>query len=335
MTAIKRFVIGLYHGIADDCIDDVAAMMAYYAAFALFPMLVFVVTLTLLVLPPEVLHQGVAMVTPAMPTALGQVIATQVDRMAEAASSNFAIGSAALALWGASRGASSLSSALNRMFQKQETRPWWLRQLIAIAITMSVALLIVIELGLLLAGPALGHLIADRVALGDAFDQAWDIGRWVGAGVIVMFVWALLYKFLPDTNAPFRVFTPGAVVGVLLWLGVSWLFSLYLSYHDTYEATYGALGGAIVFLTWLWMSNLALLIGAEINDVLADLRAHRDPAAAQLAHHEADKGPSGKAGGPEQRQPERLDEEIPVPVVGSRPWDDVGQGDDSRVESRS
>ena len=88
-----------------------------------------------------------------------------------------------------------------------------------------------------------------------------------------MFVWAIVYKFLPNTDAPFRVFTPGAFVGVLLWLGISALFGLYLSHFNSYEATYGALGGAIIFLTWLWLSNIAMLVGAEINDVLADIKA--------------------------------------------------------------
>lgn len=286
MRTIKRFFVGMYHAVTDDNVTDVAAMMAYYTAFSLFPMLVFIVTLTLLVLPADVLHQGLGMITAAMPHAIGELFGQQIDRMAKAASSGFAIGGAALALWSASRGASSLSGALNRMFQKKERRSWWKRQVIALGLTIVVALLVVVALGLLFLGPAIGHAIVDRFGEGGLFDQAWSIGRWVGAGVIVMFVWALLYKFLPDTDAPFRVFTPGAFVGVLMWLGISYLFSLYVSYHDTYEATYGTLGGAILFLTWLWMSNLSILVGAEINDVLADLRKHEDPAAAELARHE-------------------------------------------------
>ena len=86
-------------------------------------------------------------------------------------------------------------------------------------------------------------------------------------------VWATLYHLLPAGGPPFRVFTPGAVVGVALWVGISRLFALFLAYRDTYETTYGALGGAIVFVLWLWLSNLAILFGAEINDVLADRRA--------------------------------------------------------------
>ena len=230
--------------------------------------------------------------------------------MSETASSGFAIGGALLALWSASRGAASLTTALNRMFQKKETRGWIRRQIIALAITVVVALLIVVALGLLFAGPAIGHWIVDRWGEGSLFDQVWAYGRWVGAGLIVMFVWALMYKYLPDTDAPFRVFTPGAIAGVVMWLGVSWLFGLYVSYHDTYEATYGTLGGAILFLTWLWMTNLALLVGAEINDVLADLRRHHDAAAAELAKSET----------PAQHGPDNAIADKDHPAMTPPPW---------------
>jgi membrane protein len=79
------------------------------------------------------------------------------------------------------------------------------------------------------------------------------------------------------------VFTPGAIIGVLAWLGMSALFGLYLQHFNSFESTYGALGGAIIFLLWLWLSNIMVLAGAEINDVLADMRAPQSAAAAQLA----------------------------------------------------
>jgi membrane protein len=279
----KRFLKQLFTDAMNDNITDVGAMMAYYAVLAIFPMIVFIITIAMLVLDHDTVQQGVSMATSAMPSSTAQLIAQKVTDLMNTASGGFAIGGAALALWGASRGAVALSTALNSMFGKKETRPWWKRQLIAIAVTVGVALMVISALGLLVAGPIVGHYVADRFGLGDAFDVVWGIGRWVGAGVLVMVVWAVLYKFLPNTNAPFRVFTPGAIVGVLLWLGVSSLFGVYLNYFNSYEATYGALGAGIIFLTWLWLSNIAILFGAELNDVLADFRKHESEAAAQLA----------------------------------------------------
>lgn len=284
----RRFVVGLARELANDSITDLGAMMAYYAILALFPMLVFVVTLALLVLPGDTVRQGLAMATQAMPAATREVITTQVVSLMNAAHAGFAIGGAAFALWGASQGASSLMGALNAMFDKQETRAWWKRQLIAIAVTLGVAIFTVVALGLLVIGPVAGHWLADRFGLGDVFDMVWNVGRWVGAGLLVMVLWAVVYKFLPNTNAPFRIFTPGAIAGVLVWLAISYGFGAYLAHFNSYTATYGALGGAIIFLTWLWLSNIALLFGAEINDVLADMRKDKSPAAAKLAdEHEA------------------------------------------------
>ncbi|MBA3459357.1 MAG: YihY/virulence factor BrkB family protein [Deltaproteobacteria bacterium] len=278
-----RFAKQLGKSLWDDNIPDVAAMMAYYAVLALFPMIVFIVTIALLVIDPVAIHQGVLMVTEAMPESSRDFISKQVTNLIDAADAGFAIGSAVFALWGASRGAAALGCALNTIYNKQETRGFFYRQLIAIAMTVVVAVLMVVALGLLVVGPAAGHLIADRFGLGEQFDIAWGLGRWVGAGLLVMFVWALLYKFLSNSEAPFRVFTPGALAGVVLWLAISALFGLYLAHFNTYDATYGALGGAIIFLTWLWLSNMALLFGAEVNDVLADFRKHDDDAAAELA----------------------------------------------------
>ena len=292
----KVFLRHLRREWAADRITDVAAMMTYYAVFALFPMLVFVVTVALLVVPPDWIDSAVAMAGTALPPDVTRMLSEQVTRMEEAAGAGFAIGGAALALWGASRGAASLMNALNDMFEKRESRPWWKRQLIAIGITLAVAALLVIAMSLLAAGPAAGHALAERFGLGTVFDVVWAVARWALAGLLVMVVWALLYKYLPDTDAPLRIFTPGAIVGVILWFGITQGFGFYLDRFASYEKTYGAVASVIIFLTWLWLSNLALLIGAEINDVLASIRKDESPAAAKLAEeekapHEKDVGP--------------------------------------------
>ncbi|NVB82657.1 MAG: YihY/virulence factor BrkB family protein [Kofleriaceae bacterium] len=281
--AIKRFFKQLGKELMDDNVTDVGAMMAYYAILALFPMLVFVLSIALLVLDPTTVREGVTMAMDTMPQSVRDLIGARVDALISASSAGFAVLGASLALWGASRGAMALMTALNVIFGKKETRGYIKRNLIAIAVTLGVAVLIVIALAMLVVGPYLGHLLADRFGYGSQFDTVWNIGRWVGAGLLTMVVWAVVYKFLANTDAPFRVFTPGAFVGVLGWLGISAAFGLYLGHFNSYEATYGTLGGAIIFLTWLWLSNIALLAGAEINDVLADFRAHKDEAAAALS----------------------------------------------------
>jgi membrane protein len=280
---VRAFFSRLWAEGNDDSITDVAAMMTYYAIFALFPMLVFLVTVALLVVPSDAIQATVDMAARAMPASVAELVREQVVRMEQTADAGFAIGGALIALWGASRGAAALMTALDRMFEKKETRPWWKRQLVAIGTTLLVAMLLLIAMALLTFGPIVGHAIADRVGLGAAFDFIWDLGRWIGAALLVLLVWALLYWLLPDTDAPLRIFTPGAIAGVALWLGVTKLFAFYLDRFASYQATYGALAGVIVLLTWLWLSNLVLLLGAEINDVLADLRADKSAGAKSLA----------------------------------------------------
>ena len=280
---VRRFCKLLGQKVAHDDIVDVGAMMAYYAILAMFPMLVFVLTLAMLVLPRSTVDQALGMASATLPADVAALLVVRVRAATEAAGTGVAVTGILLALWGASGGSVSLMTALNRVYQKRETRSWMRRHLIALGLTLGVAVLMVFALGLLVIGPIAGQWVANRLGLGPEFHTAWTIARWIGAGLLVMIVWALLYKFLPDTDAPFRIFTPGAVVGVLLWVGISYAFGVYLSNFNRYEATYGALGGAIIFLTWLWLSNLTLLFGAAVNDVLADLRAHDDPGAAQLA----------------------------------------------------
>lgn len=136
--------------------------------------------------------------------------------------------------------------ALDHVFGRIETRSWLRRQAIALAVTVALAALMMIALGLLVVGPLLGDLLADRFGLGRAFELGWAVGRWTAAALLVMVVWALAFRFLPDTDAPFRVFTPGALAGVVLWLGISRLFGVYLDHFGSYRSIYGALGGGVI-----------------------------------------------------------------------------------------
>ncbi|HEY3803061.1 MAG TPA: YihY/virulence factor BrkB family protein [Kofleriaceae bacterium] len=269
---MKELARELYRAVIDDDITDGAAMLAYYAVMAIFPMLVFVGTLALLVIPVTTLHEGIAMATEALPHGVRDLLTTRIDSLVEARHTGIAAFTLAFALWGASRGAVGLQIALNNISGKRDSRSWVRRQLIAIGTTLGIAVLALVALGLLVVGPFVTDSLASWIGGGDVFGLAWSIGRWVGAGLLVLIVWAIIYKFLPDTDAPFKLFTPGAIVGVLGWLGISALFGLYISHFNRYEATYGALGGAIIFLLWLWLSAIALLFGAEVNDVLAERR---------------------------------------------------------------
>jgi membrane protein len=269
---MRLFLRTLARSLARDAIDDVGAMLAYYAILAIFPTLLCVVTLVVLVLPEDTIAGGVKLALEVAPSAVRTVVESQIDGLLQRASAGLGVGTLVFAVWGASRGASGLMLALNRLFGRRETRSWLRRQAIAIAVTVGLAALLAIVVGLLVVGPMLGQFLANRLGLGGAFEMGWVVGRWMIAALLVMVVWALAFRFLPDTDAPFRIFTPGALVGVIWWLVISRLFAFVLEHVAGFGSIYGALGSAVILLTWLWMSSMSLLLAAEINAVLAGKR---------------------------------------------------------------
>jgi membrane protein len=148
-----------------------------------------------------------------------------------------------------------------------------------------VAVLLVMALGVLVAGPWLGHLIVDRLGLGQQFDWLWGIARWVGSALLVLVMWGALYRWLPDTDRAPPVFSGGAIAGVALWIVASLLLRGFLGRFGSYEKTYGTLAAPLIFLLWLWISNLAFPFGAEVSEVLAQLGhgSHRPSSAHRAA----------------------------------------------------
>ena len=263
-------------------IGDLAAMLTYYAIFALFPFCLFLVTLTLLVLPRDVLDQAFRIVAFALPGSVSVFALDQLHRLESSAGGGFAVVGIGLAVWSASRGAAALQTALNEIHEVKETRAYWKAQAIAIGTTLFVSVLLLVALALLVFGPVVGHFLMDRFGLGSVFDFLYSFGRWLGAALVVMLVWACLYYFLPNIKRRFRWVTPGAVVGTALWLCASRGFMFYTDNFGSYDKTYGTLGGVIVFLTWLWLSCLAFLVGGEIDDAIDEIRKQREGATGEV-----------------------------------------------------
>ncbi len=270
IRSVRGFVRRFVRGFLDDGLDEIAATMTYYAIFAVVPMIAFVLALTLLVVPGDVIGDAIAMATRVLPPEVGQLLAAEADRTQRATEPYVAVASGALALFGASRGTAALIGALNRVFGLRETRPWWRRQVLAIGVTLLIAAMTVVALSLLLIGPILGPWVERHHHVGSAVEIAWSVGRWLGAAAVMALVWATLYKLLPDHDLPWRTFAPGAAVGVVLWIAVSQGAAYVLTNLTDFEATYGALAGALAVLFWMWLSNLALVVGAELSQVASE-----------------------------------------------------------------
>jgi membrane protein len=177
------------------------------------------------------------------------------------------------AIWTSSAAMVAIIDALNRAYDVEEWRPWWKRRVIAIALTIALALFIIASLVLVLIGPDAATRAASWLGAAPLAVYLWSILRWPVMIVLVMFGVDLVYHFAPNRSSRWSWMTPGAVLATLLWILSSFAFKFYVVNFGTYTATYGAIGGIIVTMLWFYVSSLAILVGAECNGVIE--QAHR------------------------------------------------------------
>jgi membrane protein len=171
-----------------------------------------------------------------------------------------------LAVWAATGAMSALIKAVNRAYDRTETRPFWKQRLIALVLVLATGLVLAGMFLLIVFGGDLGDAIVRRTGLGDSFKLFWNLARWPIAFGAVLIFFALVYYLAPNLpQRNWRWLTPGSLVGAVMWLVLSGLFALYTSYSSSYSKTYGSIAGAIILLLWLNYSSWAILFGAELN----------------------------------------------------------------------
>jgi membrane protein len=185
------------------------------------------------------------------------------------------------ALWAASGAMTSVMKAVNKAYDRLETRPFWKLRLIAIVLVVLSAVVVVGVVVLILFGGPLGQAIADKANLGGAFKLFWAILRWPIAFVAILLFFAFVYYLAPNRDQrDWKWVTPGSLVGSVLWLALSGLFAVYATFSGSYSKTYGSLAAGVILLLWLNYTAWALLFGAELNSELdraADIRAAGGP----------------------------------------------------------
>jgi membrane protein len=183
---------------------------------------------------------------------------------------------------------SAVIKAVNRAYDRQETRPFWKVRLYALILVIATGLTTAGLFLLIVFGGPLGDAIARRARLGSVWDWIWGIFRWPLAFCAILLFFALVYYLAPNTNQrSWKWVTPGSLVGSILWLLLSGLFALYTEFSSSYDKTYGSLAGGIILLLWLYYSAVALLLGAELNAELgrqADIHAAGGPRAGLVDH---------------------------------------------------
>ncbi|MEH3155866.1 MAG: YihY/virulence factor BrkB family protein [Gordonia paraffinivorans] len=258
----------------DQC-TDIAASLTYYAVLSLFPALVALVSLLGVFGQGQKTMDAVLDVIGDLGSAsVVDTLRDPVQQLVDAPSAGFALVVGVLgALWSASGYVGAFGRALNRMYEIEEGRPIWklrptmlLVTLVAVLMTAAVAFMLAVS------GP-IARSIGDRIGLGDTALLVWNIARWPVILVFVVTIVAILYWATPNVRQPtFRWISAGALLAIVVWVVASALFALYVANFASYNKTYGALAGVVVFLLWLWITNLALLFGAEFDSELERAR---------------------------------------------------------------
>lgn len=251
----------------EDNLSDWAAALTYYGVLAIFPALIALVSIIGLAgaTASDALLDNLTSLAPGP----ANKIATNAIETISASQSSAAI---ALvfgmlgALYSASGYVGAFARASNAIWEVDEGRSFWRRKPIEVLITTAlVMLLVVCAVAVFVTGPV-AEEVGNVIGAGDTAVTIWDIAKWPVIALVIAMLFAFLYWAAPNVKQPkFRWITPGGILAVVLWLAASGLFALYVALFASYNATYGALAGVVVFLVWLWITNLAILLGAELN----------------------------------------------------------------------
>jgi membrane protein len=252
-------------------LTDHAATLTYYAILAVFPGVIVLVAVLNLFGDESTVEGFLRIVEEIAPGSAADTFEGAARQAIEGSGAGYALVlGAAVSLYSASNYIGAFSRTANTIYEVDETRPFWRTLPRQIALTLFLLVVLAIALlALLLSGP-LANAIGGEIGVGDTALTVWSIAKWPFlAGVIAVLFAVLLFEGPNVEHERFRALLPGSVLAMLLWLAASAGFALYVSNFGSYASTYGSLAGVIVFLIWLWISNLALLVGATFNVELA------------------------------------------------------------------
>jgi membrane protein len=269
----------------EDNLTDWAAALTYYGVLALFPALIALVSIVGLLGQSTI--NGLKSNIQAIPAA-GQAKQIILNAITDISSHRGAAGLAlilglALALWSASGYVGAFMRASNAIYETPEGRPFYRLRPLQMLVTFVMLMLIALcAAAIVVTGPITAK-VGQAVGLGSTAQTVFDIAKWPFILLVVSFIFSLLYFASPNVKQPgFKWITPGGILAVLIWIAASALFALYVKFFPN-NKTYGSFGGVIVFLMWLWISNIAILLGQEMN---AELERERELKAGLPAERE-------------------------------------------------
>ena len=264
----KKFGKDLYNEISEDNVSNGAAALAYYCTLALFPAMIFLLTL-LPYLPVANLEQALMdFIRQALPGESSTMLTdTLRGIMADRKGGLLSFGLLAT-IWAASAGIVAVMQQLNITYDVKEERGMIKARFIAIALMLGLGVLVVGAFALIILGGVLQNWLAANLGVGGIVLTLFSVLRWVIIAAALLLAFSITYYFGPNVEQEFKFITPGSIFGTVVIAMVSLLFKIYVENFGNYNATYGSIGAVIVLMLWLYITGLVLLVGSEINSLV-------------------------------------------------------------------
>jgi len=259
----------------DDGGTDMAASLTYYGVLSIFPgLLALLALLGIFGQGQKSVNAVLDVLRPLVSTHTLNTIHDPLVRLAhsDAATATFAVGIIG-ALWSASSWVRAFSRAMNRIYEVEEGRPFWRLYPMTYLVTVVTVVLSAVVLVILGASGPVARSLGDKLGLGSQAVDVWNWAKWPVLIVIVVLIIAILYHFTPNVKLPkFRLLSVGAFVALFVWVVASAGFAVYVANFGSYDRTYGSVAGVVIFLLWLWLTNVAVIFGAELDSELERAR---------------------------------------------------------------
>ncbi|MCI0666050.1 MAG: YihY/virulence factor BrkB family protein [Acidobacteria bacterium] len=253
--------------------DDVfgrSAQLAYYWLFSIFPLMILLTAL--LAFSPLVsnLDRWFEALNNVLPSEAFTLVKTTFLEVTQKQRPGLLSFSFLVVIWASSSGMGAVITSLNKAFNATRSRPWWKERILAIILTLGLAFFVISALTLIFFGDTISERIAQTYGYGSTFKALWDLAHWPLVILFVLLGVELIYYFAPNIKQRWELFTPGAIFALVFWLVISYGLRLYVSRIADYSATYGALGGLMVLMIWLYLMGVAILVGGVINSVVRE-----------------------------------------------------------------
>lgn len=276
MTRVQQttqFMKCLYSRFREDDVPALGAQLTYYLILAVFPFLIFMVSILGLVqLSGDSLINELIRI---LPTETGETLSSILTEVVNSSSRTLLSFGMIATIWSASNGLNAIMKGLNKAYDRQENRPFWKVRGISIAATLVLAVVILFSMLMVIFGKIIGDYLFQWTGYSSSFEWIWSIVKYVIPFAAMLSMFTLLYWVAPNEKLRIRAVIPGALFATLGWIVISLAFQFYINNFGNYSKTYGSLGGIIVLLIWLYMSSNIIILGGEINATLASARSEK------------------------------------------------------------